>query len=346
MAIYKFGEKDFEILEETTFSTERINERYDLQRLLKNCIEVISPDTKVIAEEFGRWTNSQRRIDLLAIDKDANLVVIELKRTQDGGHMELQALRYASMISTLTFKDAIDIYADYASAESLAQAEEELLSFLGWEEASEDDFGNDVRIVLASGEFSIELTTSVLWLNEKGLDIRCIRMKPYRSNSEILVNVEQIIPLPEAERFQVGVRAKRAQQKIEKVSNRDTRRRDIVIEGQSYESVTKRLIVFLVVAAAMERGADIEKIRALMHSNKWLVLDGNLDGGTVTSTMTELMAQRGVKFRVHKYYLQDDQIFHANGKTYILSNQWGRGTQGVVEALQNELGLNVSIEWD
>lgn len=260
--------------------------------------------------------------------------------------MELQALRYASMISTLTFKDAIDIYADYASTESQAQAEEELLAFLGWEEASEDDFGNDVRIVLASGEFSIELTTSVLWLNEKGLDIRCIRMKPYRSNGEILVNVEQIIPLPEAERFQVGVRAKRAQQKIEKVSNRDTRKRDIVIEGQHYESVTKRMIAYLVVKAAFDRGAEVESMRALMPGSKWIVLSGKLDGKSVIEEMTKKKAERGVEFKANKYHLGNEQIFYSAGNTYVLSNQWGRGTQEVVEALQNEFGLEVDVEWD
>jgi len=33
-------------------------------------------------------------------------VVIELKRTNDGGHMELQAIRYASMVSAMTFERA------------------------------------------------------------------------------------------------------------------------------------------------------------------------------------------------------------------------------------------------
>jgi RecB family endonuclease NucS len=56
---------------------------------------IVSPDTIVIAEEFGEWEDSRRRIDLLGLDKNANLVVIELKRTDDGGHMELQALRYS-----------------------------------------------------------------------------------------------------------------------------------------------------------------------------------------------------------------------------------------------------------
>jgi len=45
----------------------------------------------VIAEEFDGWDKSRRRIDLLGGDKDANLVVYELKRMEDGGHMDLHA---------------------------------------------------------------------------------------------------------------------------------------------------------------------------------------------------------------------------------------------------------------
>jgi RecB family endonuclease NucS len=44
-----------------------------------------------MAEEFSDWQDRSRRIDLLCLDTDANLVVVELKRTNDAGHMELQA---------------------------------------------------------------------------------------------------------------------------------------------------------------------------------------------------------------------------------------------------------------
>ena len=57
----------------------------------------------VISEEFSDWEDSRQRIDLLAIDKQANLVVIELKRDENGGAYGLQALRYAAMISTMSF---------------------------------------------------------------------------------------------------------------------------------------------------------------------------------------------------------------------------------------------------
>jgi hypothetical protein len=49
----------------------------------------------------------------LGLDKDANLVVIELKRTDDGGHMELQSIRYAAMVSQMTFDQAVEAYTTY-----------------------------------------------------------------------------------------------------------------------------------------------------------------------------------------------------------------------------------------
>ncbi len=96
MPIYSIEDKKIIPIERTTFARQGLRERHDLQSLLKSSIEVLSPDT-LVAEEFGEWEDSRRRIDLLGIDKNANLVVIELKRTEDGGHMELQAIRYAAM---------------------------------------------------------------------------------------------------------------------------------------------------------------------------------------------------------------------------------------------------------
>src|SRR5687768_2995593 len=107
MPIYEVTSNQLKKIEETSFREARIRERADLQRLLRNQIEVIAPDTLIIAEEFSEWEDSNRRIDLLALDRDANLVVIEIKRTEDGGHMELQALRYSAMVSNMTFEKAV-----------------------------------------------------------------------------------------------------------------------------------------------------------------------------------------------------------------------------------------------
>lgn len=211
MAIFEITQESLIPLFETKFGSEGIYERKDLQRLLKQHIDVLSDDLMVIAEEFGDWADSNRRIDLLCIDRDANLVVVEIKRTEDGGHMELQALRYAAMVSAMTFRQLIDAHAFYRNPQdpSIEQAEEAVLEFLGWNEPQEDRFAGEVRIVLASADFSKELTTSVIWLNDQGLDILCIRLKPYKlADGRVLLDVQQIIPLPEASAYQTQIRAK------------------------------------------------------------------------------------------------------------------------------------------
>lgn len=118
MPIYHVNQKELKAVAETTFGAEGILERKDLQRMLREQISVLDERLMVVAEEFGDWIDSARRIDLLCLDADANLVVVELKRTEDGGHMELQALRYAAMVSAMTFEQLVDTHARYRNRAS------------------------------------------------------------------------------------------------------------------------------------------------------------------------------------------------------------------------------------
>ena len=92
MAIYALTDDQLVPVSATSFVAENIHERRHIQQLLKANIAVLDDSLMVIAEEFGEWVDSSRRIDLLCLDTEANLVVVELKRTEDGGHMELQAV--------------------------------------------------------------------------------------------------------------------------------------------------------------------------------------------------------------------------------------------------------------
>ncbi len=212
MPIFQVATSELRPLFATTFEAEGLRERKDLQRLFRNQITVIDEQLMVIAEEFGDWLDSSRRIDLLCLDSSANLVVIELKRTEDGGHMDLQALRYAAMVSGMTFSQLVDTHARFTNElqPDAEAAKSAILDFLGWDDVNEDRFGQDTRIVLAAAEFSKELTTTVMWLIDYGMDIRCVRMKPYRmSDGTVLLDIQQLIPLPEAAAFQTKIGVKR-----------------------------------------------------------------------------------------------------------------------------------------
>ena len=89
MSLFRIEDrKNIVQIKSTTFEAHDMKERKDLQKMLKSQIAVISSEILIVAEEFGEWEDSRRRIDLLGVDKDANLVVIELKRSEDGGQSQ------------------------------------------------------------------------------------------------------------------------------------------------------------------------------------------------------------------------------------------------------------------
>ncbi|XOV77469.1 MAG: hypothetical protein ACFHVJ_10960 [Aestuariibacter sp.] len=241
MPLYQITNDTLLELPSTSFQQESLWERRDLQRLLKANIQAVDENVMVIAEEFGDWSESGRRIDLLAIDRDANLVVIELKRTDDGGHMELQAIRYAAMVANMTWDQAKFAFQKYLSENQIdADAESRLCEFLGWSSPREDDFAQSVRIVLASANFSKEITTSVLWLNERDLDISCVRLSLHKIDDKLVLSADQIIPLPEAESYQIEVKQKRREERVSRSEKKDRSLFSISFSGEPFEEDFKK----------------------------------------------------------------------------------------------------------
>ena len=232
MAIFRLTPEKLLPLERTTFAANNIWERRDLQDLIANQFSIIDEDVLVIAQEFNSFAGSSRSIDILGIDRSANLVVVELKRDDRGGHMELQAIRYAAMISTMRYDDTVHTYANYLErrGEDGGEAEARMLDHLGLAEPDKDDFNSDPRIVLVSANFDKEITTSALWLNERGVDVHCVRLQPHLDGEAIYLDIQQVVPLPEAEEFLVGVAQKRAEE-------RAARREERTWEGDWYVNV-------------------------------------------------------------------------------------------------------------
>lgn len=329
MPVFKFTREAITPLDASTFSKLGIEERGDLQRLLRDQIEIISPGSLVISEEFADWDDSRRRIDLLAIDKDANLVVIELKRTDDGGHMDLQAIRYAAMISSMTFAQAVRIFGDYLKVRGDDRdAEQTLLRFLNWSEPHEDRFGQDVRIVLASAEFSKEITTAVLWLCGKGLSIRCVRIKPYTDNDLTLLDVQPIVPLPEAEDFIIRVNEKQKRSEADRIVSRDYSKYRVTVNGQVFDNLPKRRAVLQIVKSIVEAGVSPE---TLQLDITWKYLYFKSPGRLTSEQMQAAIAEAGSD--AIRYFTADSELVYFDNATYAISNQWGPRSIEAVESM-------------
>jgi hypothetical protein len=81
-------------------------------------------------------------------------VVVELKRDEDGGHMELQALRYAAMVSAMTFDQAVATLARHRK-EDEAAARAAILAHLGWTTPEEDAFAKTLGVADRRNAFNL-----------------------------------------------------------------------------------------------------------------------------------------------------------------------------------------------
>jgi hypothetical protein len=240
--------------------------------------------------------------------------VIELKRDETGEHMDLQAIRYAAMVSTLTFQRAVEIYEKFLKAEgSEENAFENISNFLKWSEPDKESFGSDVRIVLVSSDFSKELTTSVMWLTERDIDIRCVRLIPYRHNSEVLIDAQQIIPLPEVESYQVRIKEKQEEKRDAIRASRDHSRYEF--NGRIYN---KRKLVLAVIKEWVSQN-NPESIKDLMQA-----FPDEMRRGRFFTDHTEAL-EIYERNDIPRHFLDEQDLLRfSDDSKYAITNQWGK----------------------
>lgn len=232
MPLYAVSSSALTRLDPSTLTVEGWRERDDLQRFLRDAPGAIEDGLMVIAEEYSDWEGSSRRVDLLCLDATGQLVVVELKRTEDGGFMDLQSIRYAAMVANMKLDRLVDAHRKYLLQRGFEGDAYQLISDHLQQDLSERVIDTSrPRILLVSSGFSRELTTSVLWLNDSGLDIRCIRVQPYRIGSEFILDVTQVLPLPEAEDYLVRMRERAAEVEAATGSRRERTITTLLREG-------------------------------------------------------------------------------------------------------------------
>ena len=206
-------------LEPKTFENEQVMEA-QLRDLLESHLPRLLPQRRlmVLASEYTNWNNASRFIDLLALDAEGQLVVVEIKRTGDGGHAELQALRYAAMLSTHTIENVIDARHRHLlktdATSNRDDVENEILEFLCKGDVDEVTLGTTPQVILIARDFSPEITTTAMWLMERmdGFLMHCFTVRLYPLPSgQYALHFDLLLPLPQQEDYLVKVRDKNAE---------------------------------------------------------------------------------------------------------------------------------------
>lgn len=165
-------------IEEKTFLELGFKERTHLQEWIAYNSSCLGEELLIIQKEFDGFDDTKERLDLLALDKSGNLVIIENKLDDTGRDVTWQALKSASYCSSLTKKQIREIYHQYLNKQRLQEsAEDNLVKFYDATdyEDLELNIGQSQRIILVAGNFRKEVTSTVLWLRNYKINVQCIK---------------------------------------------------------------------------------------------------------------------------------------------------------------------------
>ncbi|HOX83211.1 MAG TPA: DUF4268 domain-containing protein [Chryseolinea sp.] len=240
-------ENSIRSISKKTFSELGFKERAHLQEWIASNAEALGEKLLIIQKEFSGFNETYERLDLLAIDKSGNLVIIENKLDDSGRDVTWQALKYASYCSTLKKDEIKSIYQSYLNtAEPSANAEEKIIEFL-----EEDNFIDVVlnqnmnqRIILISANFRKEVTSTVMWLMKFKLQLQCFKATPYELDGQYLLTLDQIIPTVDAQDYIISMNNKSQEEFSQEVEIKNRHKLRLKFWGEFLNAVKGKSTVF------------------------------------------------------------------------------------------------------
>ena len=239
-----------EAVAEVDFAGLKIEERRHIQEWIADNPSILGENLLIIGKEFDQFDKTAERLDLLALDDDGRLVIIELKRDDSGRDAHWQALKYASYISGATLPQIARIFSKHRGESSEEGAYTALAQHVGADDTDSlaDILNTDPRIILASHRFAPEVTSTVLWLNEKVPDLfTCVKLTPYQEeeSGQLYLHTNTVIPIPGTEPYTIGLGEFAFDQQSTKphITNQSTKNKHRNDEVSQFLKKTKVLIL-------------------------------------------------------------------------------------------------------
>lgn len=240
-------------ISENTFSELGFKERENLQEWIAKDPNVLGEELLIIQKEFDGFNDTRERLDLLAIDKQGNLVIIENKLDDSGRDVTWQSLKYASYCANLTKSQIIKIHQDFlVKSGNLKKAEDNISEFFDNVDIEEISLNKGItqRVIMVAGNFRKEVTSTVLWLMNYNLRIQCFKATPYSLGEQLFLNIEQIIPMKEVEEYSINM----AEKTLEDISSQEElkSRHHIRLEfwGRLIQKMNEKSLLFQNISAS------------------------------------------------------------------------------------------------
>ncbi len=169
----------------------------DLQELLSNHIQdfISMNDLMTIFNERPR----QEEPDILALDKNGDLYIFELKRWSSNKENLLQVLRYGQLFGNSNYDELNDMYNNYqagnGSVLELDEIHQLYFDLSDSSKLSKESFNNKQHFLVVTNGVDQETVEAIIYWKKNGLNIDAIVYWVFEINDEYFIEFNMYSPL-------------------------------------------------------------------------------------------------------------------------------------------------------
>jgi hypothetical protein len=240
-----------------------------LERWIVDNPDLVGEQLLVLGHQLAEFAEDRDRLDILALDRSEEIVLVELKVSDDFRVTDLQALAYAGAYARRSPKDLAstlhrhmqkripgypttsagngsNVEVDGASgsgAEPSAKYEDALAAiaaFIEIDDVTDWQPSQHVRIKLVAPDFPRRVLQTVKWLGDVySVRIEAITMRLFETAPKrYSLAFERLLPLPAEEEFDMTIRERENRQRVENTSRRPAVLPLLVNEGKLHHDQT------------------------------------------------------------------------------------------------------------
>jgi len=154
----------------------------DLESWLEDNPDAILDGERLLIIGRQVRTSLGKLVDLLAVDRTGNTVVLEFKRDKTPRETLAQALEYAAFCETLDYEQLEQVLRS-STGEEAATLSEEHRAFFSLAEDEAASFNKEQRIIIVAQEITPEIRETAMFLRQKRLAVTCVEFRYFQSAS-------------------------------------------------------------------------------------------------------------------------------------------------------------------
>lgn len=176
--------KDNELIEYLRTS---VNKEIEIEEFIEKHPTILDKDIFIIGRQVP--TETKTRIDLMGLDRDGNVIIIEIKKGVSSREVVSQILEYGVWAEGIQYEDLNKI----AKEKHLKNYPDLYKKFEHDFKSIPEPFNQNQRLYIVAENIDEKIEQTCRYLRVRGIDIKCIELNFYERDGHRLVDTKTVV---------------------------------------------------------------------------------------------------------------------------------------------------------